>query len=1360
MKRRAFIQSCAAGALSLVRIKPPFSFAAEERTLEEAFRHPPGSARPKTWWHWMNGNVSAEGITHDLEAMHRVGIAGFQIFQIGAGIPKGPVDYNSPGHLKLLKHAVAEAGRLGMEFGMMNCPGWSSSGGPWIPPELSMQQLTWSETFVAGGQAVDVMLPQPYTKRGYYRDAFVLAFPSLKGEPRSFKDRLNRVTSSKGPVDVNRLTARDPSRGVEIRPAKPGQPAYLLLEFAEPFGACSVEVYLLPIVVPGDGGGFFLVPNQVLLEVSDDGVRFRRLCDLSTKAGRMRRWPEIEAPATGHFPAVRAKYFRLVISQGGRIAGLRLSGAKYIADWPCKANFAHRTGSGPEATGEGPLRPTGMVPAESVIDPTSVLDITNYMDRQGRLKWRVPSGNWTILRLGQTTTGVCNHPAPDGGLGLECDKFSQAAYDFHFNHFFGKLFPDLDPLAAKGMAGVVIDSYEVGMQNWTAEFPQEFERRRGYDLKRYLPALTGRVVGSGDISDRFLWDFRRTCADLMADNYYGHFAELCHQHGMKAYAEPYGSGPFEEIQAASRLDVPMGEFWVAEGQDYQYTVKLASSVSHLFGKMEVGAESYTSNPQLGKWQNYPYTLKSQGDWMFTKGLTQFLLSNSPMQPHPSAVPGMTNGPFGWMHDRNDTWFKREGVWLKYVGRCQYMLQQGLLVADLVYFAGVDVPVDTPLSPEQLNPAPPEGYYYDVANAEAILTRMRAEDGRITLPDGMTYRVLILPRDNKMTLDLLREIRDMVEQGVCVVGPKPERTPGLTGYPEGDAELRRLADEVWGDLDGTAVTERPFGKGRVFWGQPMTSVLAKLNIRPDFEFTSRSGDAPINYIHRRVGDTEIYFIANRRRQAEELVCSFRVENKKPELWSPESGDITPAEIYDLVDSRVRMPLRLGPAGSTFVVFRSPAASRRLVDIVKDGKTIIGTKPFPLPAVGRYREVTNNFTVSVWIMPDTDMGLGIKSARSLPSMPTSFVIYPPAGTLLYGKGHVTCGLVAGRNGLAIFERTNGDPIVVLAVAMPLVGWTHVGVVYSEGAPLLYVNGKLVRQGETSDNVVHPGLDESYQRDGAYYFYGNMSEPVLFPEVLSEGRIQHLAAAGIPKPESPPTLELETNGKAGLLFWENGRYTLRDSAVQAESIEISGIERPVEIGGPWHVSFPPNLGAPQRIILPKLMSLHMHSDPGVKYFSGTATYSKTFSIPASIVAGGNRLYLDLGWVQVLADVWVNGRDLGRLWKAPYRIDITDTVHLGDNLVEIHVTNLWVNRLVGDEQFPPENEYLAGGREGFGGVSFPGAIMHLPDWYKNGKPKPPGGRITFTTWKHFDRNSPLVESGLLGPVRLRIAVRRFLDT
>jgi hypothetical protein len=1266
------LQTCAAGALTLGIDAELSAQSTSAATLEEAFRNPPSTALARTWWHWMNGNISEIGITRDLEAMKRVGCSGFQIFQVGTGIPKGPVDYGSPQHIALLHHAAREAGRLGLDFAMHNCPGWSSSGGPWITPELSMQSLTWTETFVAGGQRAGVALERPPARHDYYRDAMVLAFPAGPGE--------------------------------EMRPSMGNQGA---LEFAEPIEARSVTVYWTPSA-PLPMARNAPAVTGVSLEVSEDGVTFRKLADLEAAPAPGRGGP-LAYPLTASFPATRARHFRIAAPQPLQVTGVRFSAASRIANWVGKASFAGHANT-----------PVTVEAGGRFVDAAQVVDLTRFMDAQGRLDWMAPAGNWLVLRIGQTTTGAINSPGPDGGVGLECDKFSREAYEFHFNQFFGPVLDAIAPLAAKGMAGATIDSYETGLQNWTAKFPAEFQKRRGYDLKPYMPAMFGRVVGTPEISDRFLWDVRKTQAELMQENYYGEFQRQCHKHGMKSFLEPYDPGNFDEEPTGQYADMVMGEFWL--GQPNQHSIKLVASVGHIYDKKIVAAESFTGS---SKWQEHPYCMKTTGDFMYTQGLNQFVFHRYCHQPHPDAKPGMTMGPWGWFFDRTNTWFEKSSGWLKgYVARAQSMLRQGVFVADILYFTGEDSPQVSP-GLAQLDPPPPQGYDWDTIDAEAIQTRVKIENGRIALPGGQTYSVLVLRPGKKISLALLRKIRDLVNDGMkLVVSSRPEQTPGLTDYPNCDAELTRIVSEVWGS--------GVLGKGRVFAGQDLPAVLQKLGLQPDFTVAAKHADAPIHWIHRRVGNADVYFVANRRRLFEDLVCSFRVSGKRPEFWDAATGEMAKAVAYKNNGDRTEVPLRLDPAGSMFVVFRSPSPRG---DRSEPERLSIGSTQDGLP--GPWDEA-KGFTISVWVKPEMDMGLpqvgggpGVGSSSGM--INPTFAFYPAPGG---------CGLAVGRNGVALYERATGNPIPVAVAHVPLVGWTHVAVVYRDGAPSLYVSGKRVGEGQKSGKTVHAILGKS--QDAPMDFMGQMTAPQLIVSAVDDARIQQLAAAGLPDPEEAPAFEPAAGAKAGLLFWQDGEYS-----VGAKPLHISGIGKPILIPGPWTVKFPPNLGAPPQIVLPELKSLYRHELDGVKYFSGTATYSTRFQVAADATANGKRLYLDLGRVEVIADVKVNGKPAGNLWKFPYRTEITGLVKPGVNDLEIEVANLWPNRLIGDEQQPAEYEYAGP----------TGGIKAIPEWYAQGKPKPPSPRVAFATWKWFSKDDPLLESGLLGPVKLRTAIRRDVE-
>lgn len=1350
LDRRAFVATAAAGALT-VSFGLPRGACAQTRGLDAGFRDPPPDARPHTWWHWMNGNVTADGITRDLEAMARVGVGGVQMFDVGVGIPQGPAAVLSPLWVKLVRHAVSECDRLGLSFTLHNCPGWSSSGGPWITPEFGMQQLVWSEAGVRGGAAVDAQLPQPLVRLGHYRDALAVAIPAAAGEVA--QGQIVRASAGGRTIEHRLITDGDAATGVDLIAGEDGA---LIFEFAAPVVARSITVQ----AIPGEDIPNFEPQTYAGLEVSDDGKRFRKLADLAVPFWRLRTIP----PLTASFDEVRARYFRLMLPAALRIAEVRLSATARTADIGAKAGWGRVANRGEEP---------GVAAQDGAIDPARVIDVTRFVDADGRLRWTPPPGEWTVLRFGHTATGAKNVAAPGTGLGLECDKFSRAALDFHFEKYFGQVRDVMRKLGKRGLAGALVDSYETGQQNWTAGFPAEFEKRRGYAIAHYMPALTGRIVGSPEITERFLWDFRRVLALLMEDHYFGRFHELCARDGLVSYTEPYGNGPFDDMQAGAKIDRLMGEFWVRGGAG-AYTVKLAAAVAHVHGKTFIGAESFTGRPAQSRWLEHPYAMKALGDEMYTLGLNHFVFHRYAQQPHPDAKPGMTMGPWGFHFDRTNTWFEQARPWLRYAARCQHMLKRGNFVADILFFTGesspvqVAVHVEEPIAATLSGARPklplevPEGHDYDVCDAQVLLKRARIANGRIVLPDGISYRVLVLPEDRRITHELMVRLREMVAQGMWLVGAPPAHSHGLAGYPLSDAGVQAIARELWGDLDGKAKRERIFGNGRVIWGRSLREVLDAAGAPPDAEIFPAMPDAAIRWIHRRDGDADIYFIANGRRRAEDLVCRFRVAGKRPELWNAETGEIGLAPVYAEADGRVRMPLRLGPAESCFVIFRSPAG-RSLARIGRAGGGMMSAAALVVQA--RPVAPADSFTLTGWIKPETDLwpiSPEIASADQSPVVAAaraaafarggsaerlgvsgaSFLMDPPPGNELFGPGHATAALSAGRNGLILYENRGETYPAVLALPAAISGWTHLALVYDRGAPSLYLDGKRIGSGARSGATVHAAAAHGVARPR--HFEGGTAGLALEPRALGPDAIARLAAEALPAPKGPPAFTLASGAEAALLLWENGRYIAGD-----RSIEAAGIAVPAELRGPWRIDFPAGLGAPPSVTLDRLQSLHRHPDPGVRYFSGTASYATAFTAPRDALGEGRRLWLDLGRVEVIARVRVNGRELGTLWKPPFLLDITDAVRTGANRLEIAVTNLWPNRLIGDEQLPEENSYTVTA------FSATGGIERLPDWYREGRPKPPGGRIAFSTWKHYAKDAPLLESGLLGPVVLRSALR-----
>lgn len=1305
--------------------------------LEAGFVSPPDSAKPHTWWHWMDGNITKEGITQDLEEMKRVGVGGAQIFDVAVGIPRGPVRYGSDEWRAMVKHAAQEADRLGLELCMHNCAGWSSSGGPWITPELAMQIVTFSERRVKGPGRFEEVLAQPPTKLGFYRDIALLAFPTPEAEVAVPEGNSQpQITASDPQFDASKVTDGNPDTqaGLSLRPATEGESPYILLTFAEPFTARALTVL----------GGSGRDAISCDLEVSEDGVEFRRVARLGITP------PEItRPPSVTNFDPVSARFYRLVFPQATRrtvrvvLAEVRLEASARISNLGPKAGYVRGDDPAPDSREVGP---------EAVVKRSAILDLTSQMNAAGRLTWDVPEGDWTILRIGHTPTGKENHPAAEEGRGLECDKLSKEAVDAHWAGMMGKVVADLGPLTGKSLRHVLIDSYEVGPQNWTAHFREEFQTRRGYDPLLYLPVMAGRMVDSMDVSERFLWDVRRTIADLFADNYYGRFATLCHERGLQLSVEPYGNGGFDDLTCGGRGDIPMGEFWVGSGND-NWCSKLASSAAHTYGRKYVGAEAFTASAEAGRWQNHPYAIKALGDLIYTGGINRFIFHRYAHQPWLNVRPGMTMGPWGMHFERTVTWWDQSPAWLTYLARCQYLLQSGLFAADLCYFTGEGSP-KAPPARGNLRPAPPAGYDYDACNAEVLLTRLSVEDGRLVLPDGMSYRVLVLPPSDRMTPEVLRKVRDLIRAGATVVGPRPTRSPSLTRRPDCDAEVRALADEIWADCDGERVKEHKLGQGVVIWGRPLEEVLAAQGLKPDFEFASADGRARLVEIHRTVGEAEVYFVSNQNRRSEVVDCTFRVSGKVPELWHPDTGKIERAPLYRKQEGRTTVTLRLDPAGSVFVVFRQAAGDAdHLVSAERDGRSALFPKPGPVADLQIRRAVYGVLTVEQPDLVDVteqlralvrDNRLSVRADNAIAGDPAPNVVkqlrveytvdgQPASATV--DEGAMLTIPAAGVQGKLEIRRALYGILPPESAEPPKQPWVDVteklAALVQDGALTVVADNLLA--GDPAPLVVKQMLVE-YTLDGEPYTKIVRENQTL---QIPDGTEKAGTLAELPAAE----LAVSADGKAVLTAWEPGLYELTTAGGKKLQARVEDIGAPVEVSGPWELRFPPNLGAPEKVTLEALASWTKSEDPGVRYFSGTATYVKQVVVPQDLLGVGKVLLLDLGKVREIAEVRVNGRDLGILWKPPFRVEVTDAVKPGANLVEIRVTNLWPNRLIGDEQLPADIEWTAGG-----------ALKEIPRWVSEGTPRPEPRRVTFTTWRHWAHDSPLLDSGLLGPVTLRL--------
>jgi hypothetical protein len=797
--------------------------AAAAADLESRFTHPPRAAKPWVYWFWMDGNVSREGISADLEAMRGVGLGGVILMEVDVGVPRGPKRFMSPEWRTLFRHAATEAERLGLEITLNAGPGWTGSGGPWVKPEQSMQHLVASSVSVTGPTSFRGILPQPKprdphfvhaplppsTKAAYdlfYRDVAVVAFPSHDTDP-------------------------------------------------------------------------------VISDVDEKALYYR-------------------LPYSSH-PKVKAYL------------------GTPIAPEP------HERPDAPRAS--------------------DLIDLTDRLGPDGSLAWDVPAGTWTIQRFGRTSTGANTRPAPEPGIGLESDKFDAKALDAHFEAFVGTLLAELGDRPRRPTAGwtmLHIDSWEMGAQNWSAGFRDEFRRRRGYDPLPYLPAMTGRVIESASVSERFLWDLRQTAQELVIQNHARRLRDLGRRRGLGLSIEPYDMNPCADLSLGSVADIPMCEFWSAGfGFETSFSCIESISIGHTTGRPIIAAESFTADAPEA-WQLHPGRMKAQADWALALGINRLVFHRYAHQPWLDRQPGMTMGPYGVHYERTQTWWPMTPAWHQYLTRCQALLQHGLPVADVCFLAPEGAPYVFRAPPSMLGGSTPMpdrgGYNFDACAPEVLLQRARIRNGNLTFPDGMSYRVLVLPEVDAMTPTLLRKLRDWVRSGLTLVGPRPLRSPSLTGYPECDREITELADELWGPGTGGSPTEgaaRRFGKGTVVEpplrldatrrDEPslhagfgvLQDLLRRQGIAPDLE-----SDLSLRYSHRRDGDEDWYFVSHREAATKSGWALFRVRNRVPELWNPLTGTRRSLPDYQTVDGRTRIPLSFGPNESYFIVFRRSPAER--------------------------------------------------------------------------------------------------------------------------------------------------------------------------------------------------------------------------------------------------------------------------------------------------------------------------------------------------------------------------------------------------------------------------------------------------
>lgn len=889
------------------------------------FRTPPNSAKVNTWWHWVNGNITKDGITKDLESMKQQGISQATILNVGSWIPMNanvpPVKFYSEDWFTMFKWALREADRLGITLGVHNCDGWSTSGGPWITPEKSMKQFVWSRTTITGGKDVRIQLEQPQALNNFYRDVAVVAFP--------IDENMNSYQQAGPKVAINKEdTGRILNDGNPLSELKIKAGEVISITFPKEF--TTDKLVLFPRLV-FDWADMKKISSQFVLSSSSDGVNYKKISELKLQG--------VNKSISVTFPETKSKFFKLECLKSWdnyAISELELLKGAESPDYsPKLTGLLEKTGSV-----KAPVeKDYAQTPANTLkgIPENSIVDLSRFLTSDGMLNWNAPKGNWRVIRFGYTTTGKTNGPATPEGTGLEVDKMNTEALDFHFNSFAGKLIEASGKYTGNTFKFLLIDSWECNFQNWTQHFPEEFNARRGYNLTPWIPVLCGEVVESTQLSEAFLHDFSKTISDLIDVNYFKHFGELCHQNKLEMHAEIiYGNNggyPALDILKSNRYpDMPMTEFWANPNKnqfpEYQPgnrpTPGFPTYAALACNKQIIGSEAYTG---YAHYSESPADLKPFGDAAYCSGINQMILHSYVHQPT-DKKPGITLMQFAAHFNRNNPWWEFARGWMDYQARVQYVLQKGEPIVDVIFYVGDQLPQY--FSKSIVNDLP-YGTQANACNLE-MLQQAKVIDRKISFGGKQQYPILTLPKSTTMELATLKRIAELVNDGAVVYGPKPLEMLSVPEIMNSTAEFSKLAGELWGKTD-----ENSYGKGKVISGKPIAAVLKQLQVLPDLASNSNN-PLEIMFIHKQMGDTDVYYVFNQQNKPINREIVFRIADKTPEIWNPENGAITKPAIYLAEKNQIRIPLSFKPHESKLVVFKNVHPANYFGQVSISGKQI--------------------------------------------------------------------------------------------------------------------------------------------------------------------------------------------------------------------------------------------------------------------------------------------------------------------------------------------------------------------------------------------------------------------------------------
>lgn len=961
------------------------------------------------------------------------------------------------------------------------------------------------------------------------------------------------------------------------------------------------------------------------------------------------------------------------------------------------------------------------VSEDAIIKSTDILDLSKHLSENGILNWKAPEGKeWTVLRIGFSLFGSVNGPATKYGTGLEIDKLSKEALSAHFEL---GIQPIINVLGEGLLKGITFDSYESGSCNWTANMQEEFENRREYKLLKWLPVVTGRYINSVKETESFLWDFRRTIADLYRDNYYHYAAELAKNNNLNFYTEPY-EGPYDCLEVGGAASEVIGECWT-NGSMIHWN-KVASSSAHTNGIKMVGSEIFTADAFNGRWQGHPRSLKSLGDRVWSEGVNHFVIHRYAHQPWQNVRPGQSLGPYGTHFERTNTWWEQSKAWISYITRAQQVLQQGRFVADIALIADEGMPSHGTYRPD----IKLKGYDYDLVSAKHM-SDFKYINNEFVLPGGARYKAMIFPEGEYLTLSTLAKIKELTDAGATVVAPRPIVSPTNSDNDD-QKKYEELVNEVFDE------------KRKVIWKKNFDEIVDVLEISPDFEVCDSSVN--IQWIHRALNKDHFYFVSNQIKEPIHVECKFRVKHGyAAEIWKPETGEIIKTAFDQSKDNRAMLNLDFQPEEAYFVVFRE--VKNTIEDAYVAIKKVGGRAErliSPLPELNIISAQFGIFEIKLKNMVDVthavrrnvkNNGLSVLSGNHLggDSAPghqkTLWVEYRQDGKILnaFDRAYSKLEIAPSEKKLDILRAMYG----LLPKDMNDIPH-YDSIDISNKVIKLVENGQLrfkpidILKDEMHDDIPRQ-VKISYLADGEENeLIADVNEMVVLPS--ESWRSLH------------PFSELTyRDGKQVAMVWENGQYELTKGNGSLHKVRIDNIPEEKAIEGDWQVQFPGITDTGEPAIFNGLSSYTINKDENIKYFSGTASYHKEIHIPEERFSEGLEIWLDLGRVECIAEVTINGKRLKTLWKEPYRINITDFVTPGVNSLKVNVTNLLVNRLIGDEQYPDDYKYSRNN------------ITEYPNWLDGSSPQPKSPRKLFSVVKLWQQDDELIESGLLGPVVLK---------